>query len=208
MAAKALDKKRLIAELERERRRKVDARLRELRAAIKAARAARREAIALVRTQCRAARVKLRANCKRRAVRAQEEGAARIVAGVGELERERRDEKQLRDADRRGMKRSGVRSTRTERRQESDDEVRRNIPDGLVAVFDRVRRHIRGSDRKSRTEAFLEWVEENPGEVYALQAVDAERELAKMIAEHERTERLARKRGGRRGSVALADVPF
>ena len=62
------------------------------------------------------------------------------------------------------------------------------IPRGLVKVFDKVRRHIKGSDRKCRTEAFLEWVEENPGEVYAIQERDAQREIARAVREHGRGE--------------------
>ena len=74
--------------------------------------------------------------------------------------------------------------------------MRANIPRGLVKVFDKVRRHIKGSDRKSRTEAFLEWVEENPGEVYAIQERAAEVDVRKMVA----SERRRRSR--------LEEIPF
>ena len=94
------------------------------------------------------------------------------------MHEERYLEKLQRAADRRHQR--GVRSVYRERTSESDDEVLGNIPRGLVKVFDKVRRHIKGSDRKSRTEAFLEWVEENPGEVYAIQERDAEREVRRL----------------------------
>jgi hypothetical protein len=56
-----------------------------------------------------------------------------------------------------------ARDARRERQSESDDEVRRNLLAGMAKVFDKVKRHVKGSERKSRTEAFLEWAEENPG---------------------------------------------
>ncbi len=42
-----------------------------------------------------------------------------------------------------------------ERLSESDDEVRQNIAEALVPLFNRVRAQIRGSRRQTRTEAFL-----------------------------------------------------
>jgi hypothetical protein len=95
-----------------------------------------------------------------------------------------------------------ARSSSAERRQESDDEVVRNLPEALVGVFHKMRKHVKGGPRRTRTEAFLEWVEENPGEVYAMQGEQAERDLAKLVAEHERATRLARRK-----SLAH-DVPF
>jgi SAM-dependent methyltransferase len=56
------------------------------------------------------------------------------------------------------------------RASESDDEVRQNIPPTLIALFNRVRTQIRGSKRQTRTEAFLEYVADHPGE--ELDAVD------------------------------------
>lgn len=126
--SKALDKKKLVAELERERRAKVNRRLRELRSLIALARKARKEAIGLVRDQCKAARAKLRANCARRVTLAKTDGVARVQASKRTFERERSDERLLREADRRSLG-SGVRALKrgvrlAERRQESDDEVR------------------------------------------------------------------------------------
>lgn len=53
-----------------------------------------------------------------------------------------------------------------ERRGESDDEVRANIPEDLIPLFERVKRSIKTRPRISRTEAFLKYVEENPREQY------------------------------------------
>lgn len=48
---------------------------------------------------------------------------------------------------------------------ESDEDVRGNISPSLVPLFDRVRSGIRASARQSRTEAFLQYVEDHPHEV-------------------------------------------
>jgi len=81
--------------------------------------------------------------------------------------------------------------------------VRANLEDpAMRSVFDTVRKHIKGNARKSRTEAFLQWVEENPGEVFGALQHEADRYLAQLIAEEERTAREHR-RGGK-----LAGVPF
>ncbi len=79
--------------------------------------------------------------------------------------------------------RPGLARTRTE----TDDEVRGNIPPELVALFERVKRDIRASPRKTRTEAFLEYAEAHPGEEWdALEgAIDRE------IAELERRQAMA-----------------
>lgn len=187
-----LDRKKLMKEIETERRRAVRERLAELRGLIAAARLNRREAVASVKTQCRVARAKLRTVCARRALQAKEKGAATVAARQAEREQVRSGDRVVRSGDR--LHASGparLRSTRGERRAESDDEVRGNLPAEMIGVFDKVRRHIKGSARKSRTESFLEWAEENPGEVWAMQSEQAERDLARMVAEHDRLGRAA-----------------
>jgi len=71
------------------------------------------------------------------------------------------------------------RSTAKERRAESDDDVRINIDPELVPIFDRVRRTIKGSAHRSRTEAFLEWVHDHPDQVLAMQAAAADAWVAR-----------------------------
>ena len=99
---------------------------------------------------------------------------------------------------------------RGERRSESDDEVRSNLPSEFVPLFERVKSSVRGSDRMSRTEAFMKYAEEHPKDV--LEAFDDKTET--MIRELERQEREAR-RELRRGPVRarysaeeLAATPF
>ena len=91
-----------------------------------------------------------------------------------------------------------VRSCAKERAQESDDAVRANLPDELVAVFNRHRRHIKATPRKTRTESFLQWAEENPEEIWAMQNETADVEIRRMVAEHNRQAR----------AVGASEVPF
>ena len=80
-----------------------------------------------------------------------------------------------------------------ERRQESDDAVRSNIPAGMLPVFDAVRTKIRGGPRRTRTEAFVEWAHEHPDRVLELRAASVDREVEQLIAvEHERERKRAR----------------
>jgi hypothetical protein len=190
-------------EIERDRRARVKSRLAELVKLIREAQAARRDAIKGVRVQCRVAREKLRTTCHARAERARVEGAAEIAERRKALKGERHAENMIRDADRRGMKRTGPRSTSKERRQESDDEVRANLDDEMVAVFDAVKRHIKAGPRRTRTEAFLEWVHDNPDEVWAIRNVQTDRDVKRLIAEQRELERLSRKR-----RLAASEVPF
>lgn len=88
------------------------------------------------------------------------------------------------------------RSTARERAQEDDDAVRSNLPPELRPVFDKVRRHIKGGPKKSRTEAFLDWAEENPEEILIVQQEAADKELKQLLKqqrEHGRTVRDARR---------------
>jgi len=96
---------------------------------------------------------------------------------------------------------SAPRTSKAERQSESDDEVRRNIGPDLIPVFNKVKGAVRGSPRITRTEAFLEWVEEHPEEVYSAQQHKADLELARLIAQ-EREYRRALRRD------KIAGVPF
>lgn len=81
---------------------------------------------------------------------------------------------------------------RREQQAESDEEVIRNLeahhPE-LVAVFREIRQTIKAGPRRSRTEAMLEWAEENPDEILARRAKHDDDEIARMVREHEEAER-------------------
>lgn len=193
----ALDKKKLRREIERARRVAFKARLVELRELIKAARVARLEAIQGVKVDCAQKRIDLRQSCQTRAVIAKASGASEVARRRAKLLEEKGFEQKMRAHERPQR----LRSTTGERRQESDDQVRTNLAPDMVPVFNAVRKHITGNLRKSRTEAFLQWAEENPGEVYDLMQHDADKYLAQLLAEEARTTRELRRR-------SVAGVPF
>jgi len=190
-----LDKKRLHREIEQERRAKVAERVTQLGLQLKAAREARRGSIERIRLQCRAARERLRTTCGLRKERARLEGEEVIQARRREIQEERYLDKLQRSRPKSAQPLGRMRNVRREREAESDDEVRRNLSPDLASVFNKVRRHIKGSERRSRTEAFLEWAEENPDEIYAMQEQRAAREIDRLVKEYQRETR--RTAGGR-----------
>jgi hypothetical protein len=102
-------------------------------------------------------------------------------------------------------------ATHIERRSESDDEVRSNLPPNLVPLFERVKRGIKPTPRMTRTEAFLHYAEENADEAFDV----LEEGALGMLRQFEQKEREA-PRALRRGPMRrprytpeqLAEVPF
>lgn len=97
-----------------------------------------------------------------------------------------------------------------EAQAESDEEVVRNLeahhPE-LVPVFREMARNIKASPKRSRTEAMLEWAEENSDEILARKAKQDDDEIARMIREHQEAEReleLAHKAQKMRRATAAA----
>lgn len=130
--------------------------------------------------------------CGARRANARREGEEVIQARKHEIQEERYLDKLHRA--RPNLVRTPVgraRNARREREAESDDEVRRNLSPDLASVFNKVRRHIKGSERRSRTEAFLEWAEQNPDEIYAMQEQRAAREVERLVKEYQREARRA-----------------
>lgn len=74
-----------------------------------------------------------------------------------------------------------------ERKEESDDEVRSNIPPELTPIFEKLKGQVKANERKSRTEAFLEMYEEDKGNLDAWLAAKHENlDEKRMNAEMER----------------------
>ena len=194
-----LNKTQLRREILKAQREQFKARLGELRGLIAAARVAKTEAIKAVRVDCAAKRVAAREQCALRALEERQRGRAKVERGRAQLKEAQAFNKQIESAGRPPR----ARSTSRERAQESDDAVRSNLPADMVRVFDAVRKHIKGGPRKTRTEAFFEWAEENPEEVWSVLQHQADRELAKLLAEQEQTTKAyKRARSGRHA------VPF
>lgn len=221
-------------ELARERatayKRSLREKLRALRAELVDARAAQRAAIVDAKAKCREDRIAVRERLKaqraeliaelrknaadaRRAARetcalsksaARSHGRASKASTALRAEREYQAELKRIElgnrAQRIGLAKASV------RRSESDDEVRSNIAPELVPLFERVKKSIRATGRKSRTEAFLEYAESHPREYLAAIEDGTERAIRELEARAAQTARLARKR--RYSAAELAEVPF
>jgi hypothetical protein len=216
--AKALDKKWLTREIDRDLRRKVREKLAELRAQLRSARTQRKEAIKSAKERCRTERLAAREHARalrirglaelREAARLERQAArdactlgkadARKTEGVerrrAELAAERKYQADMRSIERSNKvrRREHPHATYIERRAESDDEVRANISPDLVPLFERVRRGIKASPRVSRTEAFLEYAEEHPGEVLDVIEDKTETLIRELERQHRETSRMPR----------------
>ncbi|MHC4606808.1 MAG: hypothetical protein ACYTAF_07700 [Planctomycetota bacterium] len=184
------NRKWLEREIARDLRGKERKKLRELRAGVrgvKKRRALWRKAASnrykKIRAAARAQHAELRRRVRERvnqkiarerlAVReAHVQRRARIAAEFSDLEQraqkmleaERDYQRELRSGERKAKKALAPRRTAAEARAESDDLVRNNLtPDELV-VFEKVKGQIKAGPRRSRTEAFAEWLQENEEE--------------------------------------------
>jgi len=71
---------------------------------------------------------------------------------------------------------------RAEARAESDSEVEANLPIELLPVWRAIKSKIKEGPRRTRTEAFLQWAHDHPGEVrsYTDRAIEAD--VARLVA--------------------------
>ncbi len=167
------DRQKLQRELAEHLRQKDRAALDALRGMIDSARAERRQMVRTAREACRSALMSLRerqaaerrrltlehhaerdlgrTTCVTGKAEAKEQGLELEHTAKRTLRAERLFQRQIRHAG----KKPQERSTARERGQEDDDAVRRNLPPELAAVFEKHRKSIRGSARRSRTEQFL-----------------------------------------------------
>jgi hypothetical protein len=242
MSAKegAKQRKEIQRQIEAGHRQKAASTLRELREHLRAARSRRNEALGQAKAKCRAERIELRerAHARRkqtlaelRETYARERSEARYVClarkadvhatardpiekAKGEWEAERKYQAELRriEVGNQERRRQAHRTHAAERRSESDDEVLGNVPESYAALFRRVKRSIKGSSRESRTEAFLRYIEENPGELVAALEPDSDRIVRELEEQQARAERALREAPpSKRRSFTpedLASVPF
>ena len=211
-AQAAKQRRELLAEIKRDQRAKDRRKLTDIRTAIAAVITGRKEARARAVDVCRAERVNVRDRIKAartealalvRAMAEKERSDARTACAARKLditssgrsaEQKKRAElaetmalqAEIRRIDARIAKKDRTRTSAKERREESDDEVRRNLPPDLLALFERVKRSIKGGPRISRTESFLQFAEEHPDEVVNAIEGLSDRELARLQAEERR----------------------
>lgn len=202
-------KKKLRKEVETAQRDKARQRLKRLRADLRAALAERHLKIRRVRSLCtlaheaylisslerrrklfaelKAEREQNRSSCRAAvatvdATAEQAVGAARSAFGE-----ERRHQRQQAVWDRKRMlpgspaPGQALASHRArERAQESSEEVERDLPDELLPVWKVMQHEFHGTERMTRTEAFLHWVHDHSADVYQILEADAARHLARL----------------------------
>ena len=231
----AAQRKQLRQQLERDRRTKDRKRLLELRAHLKSAKRLKGQRMREVVIACRHARARLKAarralraryehdlalareqarlasrkNCDAKKDRARSKGQDRLQRAAAAIAAERAHQDQLRNwARRTPFQRAPAR--RADAISESNSEVAHNLPHDLLPVWRAVQGRIRSTPRRSRTETFLEWVEEHRGEVRRI----IDREIDRDVAELARNEAELRRQAGsarhyrRLTDRQLSDVPF
>lgn len=140
--------------------------MKELKREEQAAKDERQKRLARLRQICERARMKLRDSCAARRDLARAEARAKVSAAKKSRKQLQEDYREIKRFERQAAERSKAhRRKPIEAIRESDDRVMHNIPAELQPVWEKVKAGIKGTPHKSRTEAFLEWVEENPSEV-------------------------------------------
>lgn len=129
------------------------------------------------RAKARAAAIRARASEEAKAVvtaakTACERGKAKArKVGAKELEAATQKRRQAIADERTVLRSSRKKEPRiTRRKSERLDEARADLSPDLLPVFEAVKGTLKPSPRKSLTETFLQWVEENPDEANALRA--------------------------------------
>ena len=227
-------------DIARSHREKAAETLRDLRAQLHVVRQRRNESLTKAKGHCRAERLALREKAHARRERAlaelrdayaKERAEARDVCllrkaevhteardpierAKGKWEAERKYQGDLRRIEQgnRERHRAVHRAHAAERQSESDDQVLANIPPDYQALFNRVKRTIKGSPRESRTEAFLRFAEENPGEILTALGDDSDRIVRELEEQRAKAERSLRpppsSKRRRTASEERAPVPF
>jgi len=162
-------------------------------ATVKAVRDASRERFALVVAKARALRdeerERARSSCRAGVVALDADEKRALDDAIRILANERHHQASLARWERSAKAREKPKRTGRETKSESDGAVIANLPAELHAVFRKVRKVIKASPRRSRTEAFLEWLEENPGEADAIRFELAEKELSAELRAESKRER-------------------
>ncbi len=172
--------------------------------------AIREEARALIRSARDEEKQKARDACKARKEQLRAAAISATARRRGELKAEREFQREIRRIEgwARKRRRDQERTT-AEARQESDDEVRDNLPAEFLPAFERVKRSIKGSNRQSRTEAMLSWAQEHANEVVDAQEELSRRESARLIREESALRRAIRSpRRYKPTAEELAAIPF
>jgi hypothetical protein len=141
-----------------------------------------------IRDETKRLRSAQKEGCERRKKLAKAVGETALERARRERDEERTTQRAMRGAERKISSRAKG-PKKSERRSESDDAVRAELPEELLPVWERVKRRITAKPGMSRAESFLHWAEEHSDEVAEMQALDAEDATERMIREVEERER-------------------
>jgi hypothetical protein len=169
-----------------------------------------RDALALAKEARKAKKTHAKKHCSLERAFLTGEKTAAVMAARNKREEEQRYQAEMRSIGRTVKSREAERRGRTkrsERLSQSDDEVRGNIEPHLIPLWEKTKRQIRGSERMSRTDAFHQYVEEHPEEVWEVQEQAVERELAE-LAVQEGASAAAKKPRRRRRVQTQFTTPF
>lgn len=173
----------------------------------KAVRAQHRAAAA---AQIAAERADSRKVCNARKTQARAQSSNRLERASKALEIERHHQAHMRRYSKPAHRVHAKRSKAVESITESDSQVEGNIPDELAAVWRRVKGQIKGSPRRSRTEAFFEWVAEHRSDVLRIVDAQVEADVDELVMHEETMRKRVRspKAYRRMSDQQLAEVPF
>jgi hypothetical protein len=157
----------------------------------------RARAIARVRAAAKQAKERARHRCTDLKLEIQTTVGGTLAAVVARRLEEQRDFARLERAGRAAKARQRSRATRREQKAESEDQVIANIEPHLIPLWNKVKHQIRGSDRWSRTEEFLHFVEEHPHEVHDAIEREVEREMRALAAKAAKAAKAPKTTAGR-----------
>ncbi|MDC3988716.1 hypothetical protein [Polyangium jinanense] len=150
----------------------------------KKTRAAYKRTIGRARAKRDEQRAAARSRCEAGIRTVEETYNPRIKKSAEELAEERQHQNEIRRVDAANKDRQRSRAKSWERMQESNEEVEQNLPPELRPVWHLVKGTIKAGGRRSRLEAFLERVEEDPDLVPLVQE-RLERERLKQLEREE-----------------------
>lgn len=170
------------------------ARLKKIDDSVAKAKVERKERLDVARGSCgidfaaTKAKVGARSRCAALKTTVKTEVAQKVAGLKGEKKGEKVERAQTRAIKGMTRKRAAPKSTRSERQQESDDEVASSLSDDLLPFWEKTKRQFTATERMSRLEAFELYASENPDAVWEAR----EREGEKKFAEMERQDRASR----------------
>lgn len=141
------------------------------------------------RSKREAARAAARSRCSAGVQKVVNEYDPKVKKGSGELADERKHQREIQriEAANKDREKKRPRKTAGERLAEADQEVVQNLPPELIPVWHHFKDKVKGSKRRSRYEAFMDFLHDRPEAIEFVQRrieQDTEKKLAKQQAKY------------------------